>query len=85
MNRINIGDRVKDDVTGLQGIVTGIVDYISGCQQLLVQPPVDNDGKFVSSHWIDEDRLEVVDAGAITITPRAQQVHPGADAPAPVK
>ena len=55
-----LGSEVKDRVTGFAGIVTGYVTYLTGCNQCLVAPPVDKDGKMQESHWIDESRLTVV-------------------------
>lgn len=57
---LNIGDKVRDKVSGFSGIVTGIVDYISGCKQALVGPKIDKDGKPIDSQWFDVQRLEVL-------------------------
>jgi hypothetical protein len=46
-------------VTGYSGVVTGIVAYITGCNQCLVTPPIDKHGKPQDSHWIDVQRLDV--------------------------
>jgi len=54
---------VRDRVTGLRGIVTGRTEYINGCVQWLVKPPVDKDGKLVDGCWIDTIQLEVVGPG----------------------
>lgn len=54
---LNLRDRVKDQITGFSGVVTGRCEYITGCTQLLVQPPVKDNGDFVESRWVDEDRL----------------------------
>ena len=65
--QISLGDRVKDKITGFTGIATAISDYIDGCQQVLINPPVKEDGSFVSGHWFDAERLAIVDKGAVTI------------------
>ena len=54
---IALGEHVQDEVTGFEGVVTGRVDYIAGCRQYLVQPPVDERDKWVEARWFDEDRL----------------------------
>ena len=69
------GMRVRDVISFREGIVTGIVKYISGCNQALIQPQM-TDTKAQESFWCDLDRLEVIDAHPI-ILPRHD--HPGAD------
>lgn len=52
-----LGHTVTDRITGFKGVVVGVVNYISGCEQALVQPPVDKDGKIPESQWLDVQRL----------------------------
>ena len=80
-NKIVNGCSVRDVITGFTGIVTGVVYYITGCNQALVQPRTKDDGSFVESRWFDFDRLET--SGEVV----AQLVinDPGFDAPAPRK
>jgi hypothetical protein len=58
-NMIKLGSKVKDKITGFNGVVTGFVTYLSGCNQALVVPKVGNDGAFKEAQWFDEQRLEV--------------------------
>ncbi len=79
---INLGDRVKDCVTGVEGIAVGRTIWITGCNQIIVQPGVFKDGKLSDSLYFDETRLEVIEAGA-TKVPGAEKTidrggpHPG--------
>lgn len=57
--KVLLGQTVKDQITGFKGVVTGLGVYITGCQQVLVQPPLKK-GDFVESRWFDEDRLEIL-------------------------
>lgn len=62
-----LGTTVRDRITGFTGIVTGRVEYITGCNQALVQPKMKEDGAAMpESAWVDEQRLEAV-AGAARI------------------
>lgn len=80
--KIEFGDKVQDSITGFVGTVTGRTEYITGCDQYLVQPPVKADsGDFVEARWIDVDRLEVVEAKK----KKFAVTRAGADKPAPVK
>lgn len=57
---IQLGQTVRDRITGFQGVVTGIVNYISGCHQALVTPRVKDDGSASDANWYDLQRLELV-------------------------
>ena len=62
MPRVNLGQIVKDAVTGFIGTATGRIEYLSGSSQIQVTPRVDDTGKFVDPSWIEERRLEIVTA-----------------------
>lgn len=61
VKKIKLGDRVRDWVTGLEGIATARVEYLGGCIQYCVQPKVGKEGKMMESHCFDVGRLEVID------------------------
>jgi len=76
-----IGRHVKDRVTGFAGVVVGRVEYLTGCTQILVQPPVPEDKQEMpTSVWLDEQRCAFDGADRIEIENGAT---PGADRPAP--
>lgn len=54
---IEFGAKAKDRVTGFQGSVIGRVQYITGCNQVLLAPPVGPDGAYRESQWFDDSRL----------------------------
>ena len=60
------GVRVKDIISGYEGVVTGMSSWITGCNQYSVSPGLDDKGEFRDNQWLDEDRLRIVD-GAETI------------------
>jgi hypothetical protein len=80
---VPLGLTVKDTITGFTGIVTGYVQYLTGCNQALVAPKVGKDGRPLDPHWFDEQRL--------AIDPRKKAIvldngnHPGADLAAPIR
>lgn len=55
---MELGITVIDRITGFKGIVTGIVYYISGCNQALVVPKVKADGGLEAGRWFDLQRLD---------------------------
>jgi len=80
---IELGSKVKDKITGFEGLATGLCRYITGCTQVLVQPSVKPDGEFVDCRWMDEPRLEVIVPSAFVFN--ADAADNGPDKPAPRK
>ena len=65
---IKLGNKVRDKVTGYEGVATARVEYLNGCVQFCVKPRVGSDGKMPDHEYIDVQQLEVVSQGE-TITP----------------
>jgi len=61
-NSVRLGVKAKDLVTGFEGIVTAKVEYLTGCTQYGLTPPV-KDGKVQSNEYFDEKRLQYVGEG----------------------
>ena len=60
MVKVELGDRVKDIISGQEGIVIGVTDYIYGCRRVGVSPEETKDGVPVENFWTDEPQLEVL-------------------------
>ena len=60
MKEIQLGDHVKDTVTGLKGVAVGRSEWLYGCRRITVQPKVDTDGKVPDSVTFDEPQLVLV-------------------------
>ena len=78
-----MGFEVKDKITGLTGVVTGITTYISGCAQALVNPRIVESGKMAESVWIDVQRLEPLSDSPVVVLDNGST--PGFDVPAPTR
>lgn len=63
----DLGSTLRDTVTGFEGVATGRVEYINGCVQYAIAPPVDKDGKLQDAHYFDAQRLRLV--GAVVDVP----------------
>jgi hypothetical protein len=81
MGTIRIGVRAKCKVTGMVGIITGHTEYLNGCVQWLLRPPVGADNKVPDGLWIDDGYLEYVDEGISK--PEKSKPIVGGDLPAP--
>jgi hypothetical protein len=81
---IELGDRVKDQISGYVGITVAITDWIYGCRRLMVQgEALSSDGKPVDIQSFDEPQLTIVDKGVMkplqpsrpVVTPEPEVVY----------
>ena len=85
---IKLGDKVRDTITGFEGIATAHARYLTGCEQFIVQPRCVKTNKKLDTKnypkgvWLDIDRLEVVKEGAALVAVETAG-GPQTDAPAP--
>lgn len=63
---MGLGDRVKDPVTGLTGIVFCVSTFLHGCIRIGVQPEGVKDGKAPEGVYFDQSQLVLVKAGVHT-------------------
>ena len=59
MRNIKLGSRVKDIVTGIEGIAIAKCIYMNGCIRYEVQPQGLEKNKPIDSLWVDESQLNV--------------------------
>ncbi len=60
---INLGDKVKDSISGFAGIVTGYYTYLNGCVRLQIEPDkLDKEGKPIDARIFDMEQLVLVKA-----------------------
>lgn len=62
---INLGDEVKDLVTGLKGIAIARHTYLQGCDRISVQPQVGKNQSFQELQTFDEPQLVVIKVGKV--------------------
>ena len=77
-----LGCHGKDKITKFEGVITGFAQYITGCDQYLVQPEC-KDGAHVEGRWFDDNRLQVSLTPIITID--VDEEKPGACGEAPIR
>lgn len=62
---IQLGQHVRDSVTGFQGVVTGRAEYLFEATTCRIhKTELTTDGKPYDPLWFEEARLEIVDAEA---------------------
>lgn len=65
MQAVELGDRVKDQISGVKGIVIGITNWLYGCRRIAVQPEETKDGKPADMSHIDEPQLVILKKSAV--------------------
>lgn len=72
-----LGKKVRDKITGFEGIAVGRCVYLFGCDQIGIAPPVDKEGKRPDTQWFDDGRIEVIGEG---VAPESvQTAKPGCE------
>lgn len=61
--KVQLGDRVKDRVTGFKGIAVAITEWLNGCRRVGVQAEKLAEGKPGEVQYFDEPQLEVLEHG----------------------
>jgi hypothetical protein len=82
MQKLNLGKKAKDKITGFEGFLTGHANYITGCDQYLIQPSA-KEGEFKDPLWFDESRLEIISDGITEEEVKGEEN--GCDYSAPIK
>jgi hypothetical protein len=55
-----LGKKVREVVTGLEGIAVAKIDYMNGCRQYSIQPQVCKDGVPAEAKWWDAEQVELL-------------------------
>ena len=81
MVKVNLGDEVRDSLTGFKGIATGRADYLTGCVHIQIE--ASGTERQPGEHWIDEQRLEIVKRAAYGLPEEAIEQAPAGPRNAP--
>ena len=79
-NKIQLGDQVRDMVTGFTGTATARIVFLNGCVRYCITPKVDKDGKIQEGIYIDVEQLEIISKPS---TQRQSRPSGGGDNPPP--
>lgn len=58
-----LGVRLRDKVSEVEGICIGRIEYLNGCVQYAIKPKVTKDGKVHEAEWIDSQQIEQIGDG----------------------
>lgn len=68
-HKFELGQPVKDVITGFKGVAMARIEFLTGCTQYGVTPKLGSDGKIPDTNYFDEDRL-VADGKPIKLQPK---------------
>lgn len=60
MITVNLGDEVKDTISGFRGIATGRLIFLTGCIRILVEAKNQKVGEKPTEWWVDEQRCKII-------------------------
>ena len=64
MNELELlGKNCRDIISGFEGICIGVVEWMYGCSQFVIQPKAENGMKKNYSNFFFEKQLEILDDG----------------------
>lgn len=52
-----LGDKLKDLVSEVEGICIGRIEYLNGCTQYAIKPKKLKDGKVLDAEWVDSQQV----------------------------
>lgn len=58
-----LGDKLRDRVSEVEGICIGRIEYLNGCRQYAIKPKIGKDGKVHDAEWVDSQQVEKVNGG----------------------
>jgi hypothetical protein len=62
---IELGDRIKDRITKVEGIAVGITYWLYGCVRIVIQPEGLKDGKPLDTVCVDAPQCDIVKKAAV--------------------
>ena len=84
MRQLKLGQKARDVVTKFEGVLTGRATYLTGCDQYIVTPEVNDKGEAQDARWFDVNRLEIIDPAPVKLPEGAtsnRENGPGPEAP----
>lgn len=72
--KFNLGDRIRDTITKIEGVAVSYCFHLNGCQHVEIEPdPID--GKPADAVYLSEERFELVIAAANPKTASIADCH----------
>lgn len=78
-----LGDIVKDNITGFEGVAVSVTQWLAGCRRIGVQPRELRDGKPIEALSFDEPQLTIVERAPAAFIPTPEPAVTGGPRPEP--
>jgi hypothetical protein len=79
-----LGDRVRDPITGFEGICVSVIQYLQGCERIgVLAEKLDKEGKPQDWHHMDNVQLKIVKRGVHQVFEREKPVAARTGGPRP--
>lgn len=62
-HNVEFGRVYRDELTGFEGVATGVTYHITRCTQVCLQPRVKEDKSLPEAYWMDESHLVDAETG----------------------
>ena len=66
---VKLGDKVKDPVTGIEGIAWAFITYMHGCERVGIQQPAykNEKGEMVvpDMYYVDDPQCEIIERASL--------------------
>jgi len=59
-NNIQLGDEVRDTITGFSGVAYSLSQYVHGCSRVGIQSRKLKEGKPLPMEWFDVQQVEII-------------------------
>ncbi len=82
---VNLGDLARDRITGFEGVVECISEWLNSCRRITIRPTKLREEEPIQSQTFDAPQVEIVEAGYFDkpVIPKGQKT--GGPALAPVR
>ncbi len=80
---IKLGNKVRDSLTGFEGIAIGRTEWMYGCTRIGIDPVGLHDGKPIDTQWFDEQRVELVEDAEPAVSKESKAEFRLDDGPSP--
>jgi hypothetical protein len=74
---IKLGFKVKDEITGFEGIVIGITDWMYSCKRIGVRATLLVEGKPIEDQWFDVQQMIITEETKPLISEDSDATKPG--------
>lgn len=75
MSRVQLGQKVRDVVSGFVGIATSRTEWLNGCVRIGVDPKSKKAGELPDGKVFDEQQLQVVDETPIVLPAKFEEIE----------